>query len=59
MPKWRVYVTGQLDYDYEVEASDENDAGSEAEEMFAREFSSIMWSGIDCFEVEEIDENES
>lgn len=54
MPKYRVYVTGTLDWDYEIEAEEGEDAAAEAEDIFQREFRDVMWSGIQTFEVEEI-----
>lgn len=57
MPKYRVYVTGNIDMDYEVEAEDKYSAGSEAESMFEKEFGSVgPWSAIDWQEAEEIED---
>lgn len=59
LPKFRVYVSGTLDWDYEIEAEDKYDALDEAETMFAAEFDpGYMWSAVDATEAEEI-ENES
>ena len=58
MPKFRVYVSGTLDWDYEIEADDKYDAGAEAEVMFGNEFN-VGWSSIDWQEAEEIEDDES
>lgn len=58
MARYRVYVTGTLDYDYEVEAADQWEAEAEAEALFQNEFP-IMWSGVDTYEVEELEADES
>lgn len=55
MPKFRVYVRGEKDDDYEVEAADKWDAGSEAEELFIKEHD-ILWSGVQWEEAEEIED---
>lgn len=51
--KFRVYVTGQLDWDYEVEAVDEQDAEDIAEVMFQRDFDQVLWSAVNAVEIEE------
>lgn len=58
MARYRVYVTGTLDYEFEVEAADQWEAGAEAETLFQNEFP-MIWSGIDSYEVEELEEDES
>ena len=57
MAKFRVYVTGNLDWDYDLEAEDRWEAEKEAEQMFSNDFP-IMWSGLG-FEAEELEEDES
>ena len=56
--EFRVYITGNLDWDYELEAETEHDAEQMARDLFAKEFSDVMWSGIEMFDIEEIN-NES
>lgn len=56
MAKYRVYVTGNLDWDFEIDAEDEQLASDEAECKFQDEFSSVMWSGVSTFDVEKINE---
>lgn len=60
MPKlFKVYVSGTLDWDYEIEAEDKYDALDRAEVMFSEDFNpGYMWSAIDATEAEEIN-NES
>ena len=58
MARYRVYVTGTLDYDYEVEAPDIYTAEDEAIRLFEREHQT-MWSGVDVYEIEEIEDDES
>lgn len=58
MAKFRVSVSGVLDWEYEIEADDKWDAAVEAEDMFQNEFHQVTWSGVDTHDVEEID-NES
>lgn len=58
MAKFRVYVSGELDYDYEIEAANAQEAEDEAQWQFENDFP-IMWSGINTHEVEELEENES
>lgn len=55
MPKYKVYVRGELDYEYEVEVDNEDAAGEKAEEMFAQEHQ-VLWSGIQWVDIEEIDD---
>jgi hypothetical protein len=55
MPKFRVFVRGEKDDDYVVEAEDKWEAGSEAEELFIKEHD-ILWSGVQWEEAEEIDD---
>ncbi len=58
MKKFRVCITGELDYDYEVEADGRWEAEALAQDMFERDHQ-VMWSGINIHEVEELEENES
>lgn len=60
MPRFRVEVTGGKDMDYEVEAEDQYEAESIAEDMFQQEFGDVMWSDVNAWDAEEIkDETES
>lgn len=60
MPRFRVEVTGGKDMDYEVEAEDQYEAESIAEDMFQQEFGDVMWSDVNAWDAEEIkDEAES
>lgn len=55
MKKFRVFVRGELDYDYIVEAEDKYEAGSAAEELFIQEHQ-VLWSGVQWEEAEEIED---
>lgn len=55
MPKFKVFVTGTLDYDYEVEAEDKWSAEKIGEQMFQSEFG-LMWSGVQTEMAEEIED---
>ena len=56
MPKYRVYVRGELDWDYEIEADSQAEAESEAEDKFYGEFRGVSWSAIETWDAEEIEE---
>lgn len=54
MPKYYVQVTGNLDDEYEIEAEDGYEAESLAEDRFINDHGSVMWSGVQAWDAEEI-----
>jgi hypothetical protein len=56
--KYRVFVTGELDTVYEIEAGDGDEAMSVAEDHFSKGFPKIQWSSIHAHEWELIEGEE-
>lgn len=60
MPKYHVFVTGQVDHTFTVEAEDEYDAQAAAEAMFFETFTcisgglSVGFDAVDSYDAEEI-----
>lgn len=60
MPKYRVFVTAEIDDDIIVEAEDEFSAYAIAEEIFAEEYSCVYsgvnvgFQSVSAYEAEEI-----
>ena len=60
MPKYRVFVVGQVEDTFTIEAEDEYDAMSMAEEDFLEKFTcisgglSVGFDAVDSYDAEEI-----
>lgn len=61
MKTYSVFVTGQVEHTFTVEAEDEYDAMSQAEQEFVNEFTCVSggldvgFDAIDAYDAEEVD----